>query len=149
MTAMLRLEHTPVPFQIAALLVVMAVHLASNALAYADLPRPVRATLEAKFGDARCARGERHTTGGRAVHEVTLCRAGRDLDVSVTPDGEVGEVEAELGGRELPPAVSEDLAARHPGGRAVSAYEVRGATGGREVRARYDPAGRLVRESVE
>ncbi len=121
----LRLEHALVPFQIAGILAVVVVQFAVREVAYSGLPRPVRAAIEAKFEDARYVRDTRDTEDGRVVHEVTLRRAGRHFEITLTPDGEVVEVETRLTERELPRAVTAAVALRHPGGRVLKAEEVR------------------------
>lgn len=78
--------------------------------------------------------------------------------MSYTAEGQLVETETPLSGHELPPAVSEVVAARHPYLRLVRAEEVRPAHGGPfyevsltakdvSVKSRYDRTGWLVSET--
>lgn len=81
-----------------------------------ELPRAVRRAVEKKFPGAEIERAERETDDGKTVFEVTLeAEDDQDIDVELTPDGKILEIEREISVSKLPEAVRETLSKRYPG----------------------------------
>lgn len=122
------------------------------------IPTPLSAAVETLFPGASWERGETEYESGQLVHEVTVRHRGQTFEVSVTPAGEVVEVERLISRTELPPAVAQAVASDHRkarvcrveevvrGGRVVG-YEVAFAGGSRRAaKVTFDPTGRVASE---
>jgi hypothetical protein len=70
-------------------------------VALANVPAPVRATLEREAGGAAIGEIERETEGGRTVYEAEVMRDGKKREISVAADGTVvADDEEEAGAKD-------------------------------------------------
>ena len=81
----------------------------------ASVPKPVHDKVKARFKDATVAGAPREQTEeGQLVYEVNLKQHGRDIDVTLTPDGDMRLIEQEIARKDLPRAVAHILDKRYP-----------------------------------
>ena len=52
-----------------------------------SVPLAVMDTVKARFGDAHVKGAAKETEEGKPVYEITLDQRGRDVDVTLTPEG--------------------------------------------------------------
>ena len=73
--------------------------------------RPAAAdAVKAAFPQGKILEVEQDSEGGLAVYEVELDQDGKEVEVTVSPDGVILEVETEIPRAELPKAVADALA---------------------------------------
>ncbi len=81
-----------------------------------ELPRAVRQAIEKKFPRAEIEEASKETEDGKTVYEVTLeVDEDQDVDVSLTADGKILEIEREIAFDKLPEAVRKTIARKYPG----------------------------------
>jgi hypothetical protein len=81
-----------------------------------QLPAPVLASLYARFPGAKLVEAELTSEDGRRVYEVTAEFAGREVDVTLAPDGDIleAETEAPQPGTQVPDDSETDAPERVP-----------------------------------
>ncbi len=83
-----------------------------------ELPRAVRKAVQDKFPKAEIEKAAREEEDGKTIFEVTLeGEHDRDIDVSLSADGKILEIEKSISFDELPGAVKKELKNRYPGAR--------------------------------
>lgn len=84
-------------------------------IAFEKLPKAVIKTVKAKFPKAEIKEAtEEEGDDDETTYEVSLVFKGHAVDVTLKPNGTIVEVEKEIESDELPKAVKQALAARHP-----------------------------------
>jgi hypothetical protein len=84
-------------------------------IAFEKLPRAVRKAIHAKFPKAEIKLAiEEEEEDGETTYEVSLVFKGHAFDVALKPSGAILEIEKQIELEELPKAVKQALAARHP-----------------------------------
>jgi uncharacterized membrane protein YkoI len=78
------------------------------------LPKPVAEAVKKRFPKAEVKGASTEMEGGKTVYEVTLKEDGKNIDVSLTPEGSIITIEKELAFADLPKAVAEGFEAKHP-----------------------------------
>jgi uncharacterized membrane protein YkoI len=78
------------------------------------LPKPVTAAVKAKFPDAELKGAEKEEADGKTIYEVSLKSKGSDYDVSLTPEGQIIEIEKTIAAKDLPAAVVKGLDQKYP-----------------------------------
>ena len=87
-----------------------------EAIPVKELPRAVRQAIEKKFPRAEIEEASKETEDGKTVYEVTLeVDEDQDVDVSLTADGKILEIEREIAFDKLPEAVRKTIARKYPG----------------------------------
>jgi uncharacterized membrane protein YkoI len=79
------------------------------------VPRPVIDAVKAKFPAGKIVGASTEKEEGSLVYEVTLKQKGRNIDVTVKPDGTIVCVEKEIKVKELPGAVRAALKSKYAG----------------------------------
>lgn len=102
------------------------------------LPKAVVDAVKAKFPKAEIKQAEKETEDGKTKYEVTLADGGTKIDVDVTEGGTITGYEKEIALKDLPKAVSEAAAAKHPKGTAKSAEAVYNVKDGKDALAYYE-----------
>jgi uncharacterized membrane protein YkoI len=121
------------------------------------LPRPVVDTVKGKFPGAKMVGASTEKEEGGIVYEVAIKHKGRNIDVTVKPDGTLVSVEKELKARELPKAVRASLKSKYAGATYKKieevtaggkvAYEVLLVTADKQtIEVVFDPKGKVVKE---
>ena len=72
----------------------------------ANIPAPVKSAVMARFAGAKIKGGSKETEDGKTFYEVSLDRAGKNIDVTSTPAGVLTLIESEISRADLPAAVT-------------------------------------------
>ena len=78
------------------------------------LPKAVTVAVKAKFPDAELKSAEKEEEDGQTIFEVSLKSKGSDYDVSLTPEGQIIEIEKTIAAKDLPAAVVKGLDQKYP-----------------------------------
>lgn len=79
------------------------------------VPKPVLDAVRARFKDARIARAEKDPAGGGGfVYEVAIKHQGKNVDVTLTPEGAILLIKSEIAATDLPEPVTKALADTYP-----------------------------------
>lgn len=143
--------------QIAVLVVVFVVQLVHKQFKIASLPAPVVAVVEARFPSASWRSVKTEHEDGQTVYEVRLQHKGAFLSVTVTPAGELVEIERQIPKTDLPRAARDALGRKRLDaitsveevcrGEAVAGYEVRHANAWwGNAKVNLDIAGNIIPE---
>jgi hypothetical protein len=79
------------------------------------VPAPVMSAVKARFPGASVQGAGRETEKGKLVYEVTLDEKGRNVDVTVTPGGDLLLIESAIDRAEVPAPVVQALTEKYPG----------------------------------
>jgi hypothetical protein len=102
------------------------------------VPKAVRDAVAARFPAARMIGADRDRDAGGVVYEVAIRDAGRNIDVSVSPEGVVVLIKREIPPAELPASIVEILAGAYPKATYEAVEAVTTVTGGQETLAYYE-----------
>lgn len=129
-----------------------------------DVPMAVLDAVKARFPAAELKEAARETEDGRTTYEVALKQAGKAVDVALTAEGEITEVETELAAKDLPKAVASAIETKFPkstikgaeeivefeGDKQTRSFEVLLETGARKpVEVKLSPEGKIVKEEED
>ena len=78
------------------------------------LPKAVLDAVKAKFPDAELIGAEKEEEDGKVIFEVAIKVKGQHIDVSLTPEGKIVEIEKAIAVKDLPKAVAESLEKKYP-----------------------------------
>jgi Putative beta-lactamase-inhibitor-like, PepSY-like len=78
------------------------------------VPKPVMDAVKSRFKHARPTAASTEEENGQRVYEVTIKPKGRNIDVTLTPDGDIVLIEREIRARALPTAVARALREKYP-----------------------------------
>lgn len=78
------------------------------------VPKPVMEAVKARFKDAKVTGASKETEDGKLVYEVTIKDKNQNIDVTLTPEGEILEIEKEIAAKDLPKVVAKALADKYP-----------------------------------
>ncbi len=100
----------------AALLVIpaAAAQAGEEKVALDKVPRPVAEAVKARFKDAKVTGAAKETVDGKTVFEITIQDHGRNVDVTLHPDGELALIEREITRNELPQPAGSALSNKYP-----------------------------------
>jgi uncharacterized membrane protein YkoI len=88
----------------------------------AECPAAVRAGVEKEVPGATIRSCKAETEGGKTIYEVVAATGdGRKLELDVTPEGRVIQVEEKIALNALPPDVLKAMAARYPNAKITGA----------------------------
>lgn len=90
----------------------------------AKLPAAVKKAVKKTFPEARIHGAAREVEDGKTTYEVALKVEGRSIDVAMSAEGKILEVEKEIPVDKLPKAVARKLAAKYPGARIEKVEEI-------------------------
>jgi hypothetical protein len=79
------------------------------------VPKAVKDAVKKRFpkGEMKEASTEKDKDG-KAVYEVTVKEGGKNIDVTLTPDGTIVTIEKEIAAKDLPKVVTEGLEKKYP-----------------------------------
>jgi hypothetical protein len=123
------------------------------------LPPGIRASLAARFPGARLVDASLSLEGSAIEYSVDVRSGGRTITTSLTPGGEILDIEETLPPRELPTAVIDWMRRNFPGAQieevsrvneaGVPGYDMRfAARGGEQVEVSLRPGGARCRPSL-
>ncbi|HET6575849.1 MAG TPA: PepSY-like domain-containing protein [Fimbriiglobus sp.] len=80
------------------------------------VPGPVLTTVKARFPGAKLTGASKEKEKDKWVYEVSLTEKGKDknVDVTLTPEGELLTIERALGAKALPKAVAKAIEDKYP-----------------------------------
>ena len=73
------------------------------------LPAKVKDAVTGKFPDAKLISASKEPEDGKVLFEVTIENKSKTVQVTVTEDGNIVEVESEMDAKDLPKTVTESL----------------------------------------
>jgi len=80
-----------------------------------SVPKPALQMIKARFKDAMLVGAAAETTAaGKAFYEVSLKERGRNIDVTVTPEGALTLIEKQIALKDLPKPLADTLTKRYP-----------------------------------
>jgi hypothetical protein len=121
------------------------------------LPKEVVKAVTAKFPKAKMESAIKATVDGKSKYEVTM-RAGKfGIDISITADGKIEQIEKEMALGDLPKPVSDAFKSKYPKVKVnrieelskddkVVSYELLIESGARTLEAYFDPQGKFLQE---
>jgi hypothetical protein len=145
-------------YQMAALFAVVVFQVVARQVEFASVPSPASAAVEQRFPGASWRQATTEDKGNRIIHEVTVRSGGKMIEVAVTPEGQIVEVERQINPARAPAAVRDALASNYPTavvrrfeevsrGNSVVAYEVVFDPSRRHPsKVTFDTTGRVVSE---
>ncbi len=102
------------------------------------VPKPVLNAVKARFPNAKVVQAGKENEGGKTVYEIAIKDKDQSIDVTVTPDGKIAEIEKTIATKALPAAVTTALEKKYPKATLQKAEEVIKVTGGQEKLAYYE-----------
>ena len=119
------------------------------------LPKAVAAAVKKEFPKAKVVSASKELVEKKTVFEVTIKDGKQNVQVTVTPEGEITEVEKEIAAKDLPKEVTAALDEKYPKAKIEKAEEVtRGKELGYEVllvtkdkktlEVKFDPKGKVL-----
>jgi hypothetical protein len=78
------------------------------------VPRAVLDAVKKRFPDAEVKGAEKETEDGKTVYEIAIKNKGQNIEVTLTPEGTLTEIEKQIEAKDLPKAVSEALDKKYP-----------------------------------
>lgn len=78
------------------------------------VPKPVLETVKARFKGATLTGASKETEDDKVIYEVSLKDKKQNIDVTLTPAGELLMIEKEIAAKDLPKAVSKMLEGKYP-----------------------------------
>ncbi len=107
-----------------------------------DLPKAVVDAIHAKYPKAEIEGAEKETEDGKTIYEVEIeYEVGdkeHELEISLTPEGKILEIEKEIDVKDLPKAVAEAIAKKFPKATLKEAEEVSKVADGKDVVDSYE-----------
>jgi uncharacterized membrane protein YkoI len=79
------------------------------------LPKAVSAAVKKRFPAAEVVSASKETEDGKTVFEVAIKDKGQKMDVSLTPEGTITEIEKTIAETDLPKATAAALKDKYPG----------------------------------
>lgn len=104
-------------------------------LALKDVPKAVLDAVKAKFPAAELKEASKEVEEGKTTYEVSLEDKGKAVDVALTAEGKIVEIETEVAAGDLPKAVASAIAAKYPKATLKQAEEIVEFEGGKETRS--------------
>ncbi len=127
-------------------------------VALKDVPKAAVDAVKAKFPGAELRdEAEKEVEKGQTSYEISLKHLGKKITVEVNADGKINEIETEVAVADLPKAVVDAIAKKHPGGvlkkaeeiveyedgEEEKAFEVVVAVGGKSLEVTVGPDGKI------
>jgi len=78
------------------------------------VPKPVLKSVTARFKDAKVTGASTEKDGDKIVYEISVSQGGKNIDVTVTPQGAIILIEKEIDAKDLPKPVAKALASKYP-----------------------------------
>lgn len=78
------------------------------------VPKPVMEAVKKRFPKAEAKEASKEGEKDKVVYEVTLKQDGKNIDVTLTPDGAITLIEKEIAFKDLPKPVAEVLDKKYP-----------------------------------
>ena len=108
-------------------------------VAIADLPKAIADAVKKRFPKAELVEATREIEKGKTTeYEVTVRLNGKEIDITLTPDGAITDLVKEITAKDLPKAVAAALMKRFPKATYTSYHQIISVTKGRETTDHYE-----------
>lgn len=78
------------------------------------VPRAVMEGVKARFADAKPTEAAKETEDGKTVYEVSFKQQGKNVDATLSPEGELLMIETAIDAKDLPKAATKTLEEKYP-----------------------------------
>jgi hypothetical protein len=102
------------------------------------LPKAVVEAVKKRFSDAELVSAEKETEDGKTVYEVAIKNKGQSIEVTLTTDGTIIEIEKQIESKDLPKTVADALAQKYPKATFKMIEEVIKVKDGKETSAYFE-----------
>ncbi len=102
------------------------------------VPKAVLEKVKKRFPKAEVKEASKEVADGKTVYEVTLKQDGKNIDVTLTPEGEITTIEKEIAFKDLPKAVAETFEKKYPKATYTIVEEVIKVKDGKETLEYYE-----------
>ena len=102
------------------------------------LPKAVSKAVQTRFPDAKLVGAEKEKEKGKTVFEVAIEDKGQKIEVTLTPEGKIVEIEKQIKAADLPAAVKDALQGKYKNPKYQMIEEVIKIKGGQERLAYYE-----------
>ncbi len=141
------------------MLAVLAVQADEEKVPLKDVPKAALKAVKDKFPGAKLTGAEKEKKDGKVTYEIAIAYKGRKIEVHVTPDGKITEIEKEITLKELPKPVADALKEKYPkakiekleevtAGEKVT-YEAHFVVGKKKLEVVFDPSGKVLKVEEE
>jgi hypothetical protein len=103
-----------------------------------QLPKAVSAAVKKRFPKLEMTEAAKEETDGKTVYEVTVKENGKNIDVTLTPEGVITTIEKEIAAKDLPKAVSDGVEKKYPKATYKIVESVTTVTDGKDKIAYYE-----------
>jgi hypothetical protein len=83
-------------------------------IALDKLPKAVTDSIQAKYADAKLVGAEKETKGDKTLYEVVIKHKDRNIELLLTPEGKIVEIEQAIAAKDLPRAVAQAIEKKYP-----------------------------------
>jgi len=77
------------------------------------VPKAVVEAVKTRFPDAKLESAEKETEDGKTVYEIAIKNKDQKIEVTLTADGKIVEIEKQIAASDLPKAVADALATKY------------------------------------
>ncbi|MFL5243424.1 MAG: PepSY-like domain-containing protein [Gemmataceae bacterium] len=124
------------------------------------VPKAVMDAVKKKFPDAKIMGVEKEVEGGKTSYEVAIKNKDQNIDVLLTPEGEITAIEAEISLKDLPKEVVAAMDKKYPKATVKKveeitkdgkvSYEVLLVTADKKTfETTFDPKGKILEEEAK
>jgi uncharacterized membrane protein YkoI len=78
------------------------------------VPKAVIKAVKARFPDATLTKAEKETEDGKTVYEIAIKNKKQNIEVTLTPDGTIVEIEKQIAAKDMPKTVLKALEDKYP-----------------------------------
>jgi len=120
------------------------------------LPAKIKEAVKAKFPDAEQVSAEKEKEDGKILFEVNVKNKGKVVEITLTEDGKIVELETEITVADLPKAVTEAFEKKYPKATVTKVeeviagektkYELLITFGEKKLEVSFDPKGAFIEE---
>jgi uncharacterized membrane protein YkoI len=93
-------------------------------VALKDVPQAVLGAVKSKFPAGELTAAEKETKEGNTTYEITLKNKGKNIDVALTSEGKIKQIETTLAIADLPKPVARAIEAKYPAATVKKAEEI-------------------------
>jgi hypothetical protein len=114
------------------------VRAADEKISIDKLPKVVTAAVTKRFPDAKLLSAEKETEDGKTVYDVAIKDKEQNIEVTVTPEGNIVSFEKEITAKDMPKAVTDAVEAKYPKATYKKVEEVYNVKDGEEKMETYE-----------
>ncbi len=122
----------------AALFIAVASKVNAEDVAIDKLPKAVTKSVKKRFPKGEMSSASSDTVDKKTTYEVTLKSGGTTFDVNINADGTITGMEKEVAIKDLPKAITDAVAAKHPNKKMKKGEEVISVKDGKETLEYYE-----------